>query len=224
MHTLLDNNHENYEIISTMTRNSTIITKKQILNAAEKLFASLGFAGTSLRAIIREAGVSFAAIHYHFGSKEELFIAVVRRVAEPIVTEQLRQLKILEESDHLPSVSEILMAFVTPPLQMLKQGSEESRIHAQFMGCCRTELHPVHKRAEQEFRRIEQRFLYILTKVLPHKYPTELKWKLDLIVAMLVRILNKIEESEIFSENNYVEDIDQLVQRLVNFISYGIST
>ena len=52
------------------------------------------------------------AIHYHFGSKEELFIAVVRRVAEPIVKEQLRQLKILEESDHLPSVSEILTAFV----------------------------------------------------------------------------------------------------------------
>ena len=29
MLTLLDNNHGNYEIISTMTRNSTIITKKQ---------------------------------------------------------------------------------------------------------------------------------------------------------------------------------------------------
>lgn len=207
-----------------MSKNSTIVTKGQILNAAEKRFASLGFAGTSLRAIIREADVNFAAIHYHFGSKEELFIAVVRRVAEPIVKEQLRQLKILEESDHLPSVSEILTAFVTPPLQMLQQRSEESRIHAQFMGCCRTELHPVHKRAEQEFRRIEQRFLYLLTKVVPHKYPTELKWKLDLVVAMLVRILNKIEESEMFSENHSVQDIDLLVQRLVNFISYGIST
>ncbi|MGD1807829.1 TetR/AcrR family transcriptional regulator [Dapis sp. BLCC M126] len=206
-----------------MGKNSTIDTKEQILNAAEKLFASLGFAGTSLRAIIREADVNLAAIHYHFGSKEELFSAVVRRVAQPIVEEQLRQLTILEESNNLPSVPEIFTAFITPPLQMIQQGSEECRIHAQFMGRCRAEPYPVQKLAEQEFRNSQQRFLYILTKVLPHQSPTELKWKLDLVVAMLVRTLNQMEQSEIFSEDNLVEDIDELVQRLVTFISYGIS-
>ena len=206
-----------------MGKNSTIDTKEQILNAAEKLFASLGFAGTSLRAIIREADVNLAAIHYHFGSKEELFSAVVRRVAQPIVEEQLRQLTILEESDNLPSVPEIFTAFLAPPLEMIQQGSEEYRIHAQFMGRCHAEPHPVQKLVEQEFRNSQQRFLYILTKVLPHQSPTELKWKLDLVVAMLVRNLNQMEQSEIFSEDNSLEDIDELVKRLVNFISYGIS-
>ncbi|MEM1167633.1 MAG: TetR/AcrR family transcriptional regulator [Cyanobacteria bacterium P01_H01_bin.35] len=206
-----------------MGKNSTIDTKEQILNAAEKLFASLGFAGTSLRAIIREADVNLAAIHYHFGSKEELFSAVVRRVAQPIVEEQLQQLTILEESDNLPSVPEIFTAFVAPPLQMIQQGSEECRIHAQFMGRCRAEPYPVQKLAEQEFRNSQQRFLYILTKVLPDQSPTELKWKLDLVVAMLVRTLNQMEQSEILSEDNSLEDIDKLVQRLVTFISYGIS-
>lgn len=206
-----------------MGKNTSADTKEQILNAAEKLFASLGFAGTSLRAIIREADVNLAAVHYHFGSKEELFIAVVRRVAQPIVEEQLRLLTILEESDNLPSVPEIFTAFVTPPLKMIQERSEECLIHAQFMGRCRTEPHPVQKLAEPEFRSSQQRFLYILTKVLPDQPPTELKWKLDLVVAMLVRTLNQIEQSEILSENNSVEDIDNLVQRLVNFISYGIS-
>jgi len=206
-----------------MGKNLTIDTKEQILNAAEKLFASLGFAGTSLRAVIREADVNLAAIHYHFGSKEELFSAVVRRVAQPIVEEQLQQLTILENSENLPSVVEILTAFVTPPLQMLQQRSEKCRIHAQFMGRCRAEPHPVQKLAEQEFRNSQQRFLYILTKVLPHQSPTELKWKLDLVVAMLMHSLNQMEQSERLSEDNSVEDIDRLVQRLVNFISYGIS-
>jgi len=206
-----------------MTKNSTINTKEKIINAAEKLFASMGFLGTSLRAIVREADVNLAAIYYHFGSKEELFIVVVKRVAQPIVREQLRQLKILEESEKLPSIPEVLTAFVTPPLRILQQGSDESRIHAQFMGCCRTELHPVQKKAEQEFRSTQQRFLYILTKVLPEKSPQELKWKLDLIVAMLVRTLNQIEESEMLSAYNSVENIDEFVQHLVTFISYGMS-
>ena len=52
-----------------MTKNSTINTKEKIINAAEKLFASMGFLGTSLRAIVREADVNLAAIYYHFGSK-----------------------------------------------------------------------------------------------------------------------------------------------------------
>ncbi|MDY7020508.1 MAG: TetR/AcrR family transcriptional regulator, partial [Cyanobacteriota bacterium] len=63
---------------STDSKNDT---KEQILNAAERHFALFGFAGTSLRAVTREANVNLAAVHYHFGSKEELFKAVVRRVA-----------------------------------------------------------------------------------------------------------------------------------------------
>ncbi|MEB3341093.1 TetR/AcrR family transcriptional regulator [Okeania sp.] len=208
-----------------MGKNSTIDTKERIINAAEKLFASLGFAGTSLRGIVREADVNLAAIHYHFGSKEELFSAVVQRVVQPIMEEKLRLLTILEESDKLPSVAEILTAFVTPSLQMLKQPSAECRIHAQFIARCRTEPYQVQKLAEPEFRIVQQRFLYVLTKVLSNQSPAELKWKLDLVVAMLVRTMNQMEHSEILSEDSSVKDkdIDKLVQRLVTFISYGIS-
>ena len=47
-------------------------TKERILDAAERLFAAHGFAGTSLRAVTKEAGVNLAAVHYHFGTKEDL--------------------------------------------------------------------------------------------------------------------------------------------------------
>ena len=47
-------------------------TKQKILDAAEKLIAEQGYAATSLRQIIADAGVNLAAVHYHFGSKDEL--------------------------------------------------------------------------------------------------------------------------------------------------------
>ncbi|NEQ73043.1 MAG: TetR/AcrR family transcriptional regulator [Okeania sp. SIO2C9] len=206
-----------------MSKNSTIDTKEQILNAAEKLFASLGFAGTSLRAIIREADVNLAAVHYHFGSKEELFIAVIRRVAQPIVEEQMRQLAILEDSEELPSVAEIVAAVITPPLQMTQDNSEECLIHAKFMGRCRTEPYPIQRLAEAEFSRTHQRFLDIMQKVLPNQSPMELEWKLDLVIAMLIRVLNQIEPLEPLSEKSSSEDIEDLVERLVTFITFGIS-
>lgn len=47
-----------------------------ILEAAEKLFASQGFHGTSVRDIAHEADVNIAMISYYFGSKEKLIEAI----------------------------------------------------------------------------------------------------------------------------------------------------
>lgn len=53
-----------------------------VLNSALELFARHGFADTSLREISRLSGVSHPLILHHFGSKEELYTAVKRRVVE----------------------------------------------------------------------------------------------------------------------------------------------
>ena len=55
-------------------------TKERILDAAELLFAAHGFAGTSLRAVTREAGVNLAAVHYPYGTEEDLLRAVLGRI------------------------------------------------------------------------------------------------------------------------------------------------
>ena len=59
-----------------------IETQGKILDTAERLFGEHGYAGTSLRQIIAEAGVNLAAIHYHFGNKEEL-LELLRAFLEP---------------------------------------------------------------------------------------------------------------------------------------------
>ncbi|ERT08347.1 bacterial regulatory s, tetR family protein [Lyngbya aestuarii BL J] len=198
-------------------------TKEQILNAAERQFALFGFAGASLRAVTRDANVNLAAVHYHFGSKEELFKAVVQRVAEPIVREQMRHLDELENFDPNPSVVDIVQAFVARPLEMiLKQRGESCYVHAQFVGRCRTEPRPIQELAEVEFNPSHQRFLELIHKALPHQSFTELEWKLDLIVAMIVRVLKQTEYSDPLSEKSD-QEIDNLIQRLVRFILSGIS-
>ena len=53
-----------------------------VLDAALELFAQFGFAETSIRDISLKAGVSHPLIIHHFGSKEELYDSVKRRVVE----------------------------------------------------------------------------------------------------------------------------------------------
>lgn len=53
-------------------------TKKRILNAAYKQFATYGFHGASLRDIATLCGISHPGIRHHFPTKEDLFIEVLR--------------------------------------------------------------------------------------------------------------------------------------------------
>ena len=59
-------------------------TKERILDAAEGLFMEHGFEATSLRSITAAAAVNLAAVNYHFGSKDELFQAVLTRRLDPM--------------------------------------------------------------------------------------------------------------------------------------------
>jgi AcrR family transcriptional regulator len=54
----------------------------QILTTSEKLFASKGFDGTSIRDIAEEAGVNIAMISYYFGSKEKLMETIFKERTE----------------------------------------------------------------------------------------------------------------------------------------------
>ncbi len=54
----------------------------QLLDLADRLFAERGFAGASMDELARRAGVSKPVIYDHFGSKEQLFAACVRRTGE----------------------------------------------------------------------------------------------------------------------------------------------
>ncbi len=53
------------------------LTRKQILDAALRLFSEKGFARTSVRDIAQVAGITDAAIYYHFASKRDLFEALI---------------------------------------------------------------------------------------------------------------------------------------------------
>lgn len=53
-------------------------TKARLLRAASALFAERGFHATTVRDIAARAGANVASGHYHFGSKRDLYVAVLR--------------------------------------------------------------------------------------------------------------------------------------------------
>lgn len=56
--------------------------RKEIADAAIRVFNRLGFTGTSIGAVAAELSIDRASIYYYISSKEELFDEVVRNVIE----------------------------------------------------------------------------------------------------------------------------------------------
>jgi AcrR family transcriptional regulator len=201
---------------------TTTDTKEQIISVAKRLFAERGFAGTTLRNVISEADVNLAAVHYHFGSKEELFRAVVERFARPIVEQELALLKQLQAGGRVPTVEAILTAVLKPCLEFLAQDKEFLLVHAQFMGRCWTEPEPLKSIVEREFAASMEAFLDVLQRALPEQSRSQLAWKFDLVIAALVRVQSEAGQPLALLQSTDPESVRAAIEQLVKFLSPGM--
>jgi len=100
-------------------------TSERIVRSAAHLFASLGFAHTSMPAIAKRSGITPGAIYRHFASKAELLIAVVRYALETLPT-SVRMLEPAQiDASDLP---EFAASYTSPGHKLIRQLSLE--IHA----------------------------------------------------------------------------------------------
>jgi TetR/AcrR family transcriptional regulator len=88
--------------------------RQQIMESAVDLFASQGYAATSVREIADRVGVNPAMIHYYFGSKEALLHAALEQLLEPLA-EAVAAMQEKQEAPLQDIVSLILGAFARKP-------------------------------------------------------------------------------------------------------------
>jgi AcrR family transcriptional regulator len=94
------------------------ITSRRILETAGPLFATLGYAETSSKAIAQKAGVSLPSINYHFGSRAGLYQAALADAHAKLVS--LSALQSIDASsaspvDKLARLIDALVAAATKP-------------------------------------------------------------------------------------------------------------
>ena len=88
-------------------------TPDRILDAAEALVAERGVDAVSLRAVNTAAGANVASAHYHFGSKDAVLEAVLRRRMRVLAARRDELVATLAR-DPEPSPRDTVAALVTP--------------------------------------------------------------------------------------------------------------
>lgn len=97
------------------------VTREQILDSSLRLFSEKGFARTSVRDIAQAAGITDAAIYYHFASKRDLFEALIE---ERGFTQALANLETAEitvgPDEAIPGIASNALAFIYTNRDLMK--------------------------------------------------------------------------------------------------------
>jgi TetR/AcrR family transcriptional regulator, regulator of cefoperazone and chloramphenicol sensitivity len=140
-------------------------TRRRIIVAAADLFAERGVEAVSLKEILERAGQSNeSAIHYHFGSREGLVLAILRQEspAEPARAEMLQQIE--DRGDHA-ALADCVAALVLPVGEAMKTrwGRNYIRLAAQAIRQLPIEerIRPVEPTSRRALEMIEQRMVGI---------------------------------------------------------------
>ncbi len=85
-------------------------TADRIIAAATRLFATKGYAGTSTKEVCEAAGANIAAIHYHFGTKENLYRHIIEQFAAERMESARKTLQAPMNADDLRVRLEIFLS------------------------------------------------------------------------------------------------------------------
>src|SRR5262252_3080295 len=202
-------------------------TKTRILDVAEELFMEHGFEATSLRQITAAAKVNLAAVHYHFGGKEELFEAVLKRRLDPMNVERMALLTRFEsESAPRPlSCEKILAAMFIPALKLARDPERGGKNFLRLLGRAYADPAPFIRRfLSEQYAVMIARFKAAFGRALPHLPKKELSWRLHFVMGALSYTLAGTDALKLIAALNPRDagNDEALLRRLAPFLIAGL--
>src|SRR5262245_61438336 len=217
-------------VVRTPDREAPVATKDRILDAAEALFMEHGFEATSLRSITAAAVVNLAAVNYHFGSKEELFQAVLTRRLDPMNQQRVDLLTRFEQeaAPHPLSCDRILSAMFVPALELARDPARGGKNFLRLLGRAYADPAPfIRKFLAEQYAVMIARFKAAFARALPELPKKELSWRLHFIMGALSYTLAGTDALRLIAELTPAEagsDDELLLRRLGPFLLAGLQS
>ncbi len=200
-------------------------TKGAILDSAERLMAEHGIDGVSLRQILSAAGANTAALHYHFGSKEKLIEAILRRQGVDINLRRRALLDAIDASGRTPTVRDVVDALLDPMTELLDRHGEAGRRFLRFLARLQSDRTGVIQRLEKEyFPDVLGRVGRMLRTACPHLPERERGRRITMMLdAMLQSLSNSEGMIEEWTDPSATVEVKDYVESLKDFLMGGLS-
>ena len=198
-------------------------TADRILDAAEQLFASNGFAETSLRSITSKAEVNLAAVNYHFGSKEALIQAMYSRLLDPFVTNFPQMLAALQDSEDTVDLEGILHLLVD---QMTADGRSCNLVISMKLVALAFSQGQERLKAylQESCAEVFQACRQLLIKACPDLPMADLFWRIYFMLGSVVFTLCGAGTLQAIAASDYGvnDELEDIIRKMVPFMAAGL--
>jgi AcrR family transcriptional regulator len=185
-----------------------------------------GFGGTSMRHLTGKAGVNLAAVNYHFGSKDALIEAVIRRRLDPMNAARIAALEALEASGRPLTPEAIIRAFIGETLRMVEDARGGGRNFIRLLGRSYTEpSKAIRVLIGQLYAPAMERYKAAFERALPQMPRDELVWRMHFMFGTLSYTLAATDAVQLIAgckpEDRH--DARLLEDRLTAFLAAGLT-
>jgi AcrR family transcriptional regulator len=200
-----------------------IPTRERILLASERLFARNGYAGTSLRSIMSEAGVDTGSIHYHFRTKQSLLKALLSMRLAEMNAQRHVLLDGCEPTapNEIPDLEALLHAFFAPAMRFARsaKGADFNRVSA----LCSVDPDPeVRKIVFAAYDEVARRFTSLLRRALPALTETEFHLRLECMFGSMMYLrADNGRVSYLLGKGQDSPSVEAVLDQLVWFTAAG---
>ncbi len=200
-----------------------ITTKTKILNAAEQLFASSGFAETSMRQITNKADVNLASVNYHFGSKKDLTVEVIDRYLSQLMPDIATE---IERVESISNPEQVLSCFVVPlmNLEQINRGGTTRFLRLLGRGYVDAQGH-LRKFITETYSKEIAVIMAALHKSMPHLSEQDLFWRVHFSLGTSVFTLAASDALTEIVRADFDTEVttEEILTRLLPFISSGFA-
>ncbi len=201
------------------------LTLEKILYVAEESFAIHGFFASSLRQITRDAEVNVAAVHYHFGSKEALFLAVLNRRILPYVNMVLNQIDVVAQSKALQT-EDLVNSLASSSVLYAQQNQREAVLVTRLVSRLMLDEYRVFReQLAKEYDDFVQRFLVVFQRVLPHLRKEEVRWRMHLAISTIFNAFAGNDVLKALAHREWVsaKEPTEVMKFVVPFVVAGLN-
>lgn len=200
---------------------STDNTSERILDAAEEVFADVGYSGATLRMVASRAEVTQALISYYFGSKYGLYEAVFIRRGRLISDGRLKRLEELRQQAEV-SVRDVVQAFLAPTIALRETpgGRRFLRLQARL----HTEPAEIsYKLRNEAYDASTRAYVQMLARVCPELSAKDLNWRMALMIGAYMYAFSDTHRLEqlapdVCNANN----TNEIFEQITAFVTAGI--
>ena len=187
-------------------------TMERLISAAEELFSTAGFGGTSLRLLTQRAGTNIAAVSYHFGSMEKLYGAILDRRFLPILERRQSELeRLTARADELAPAARIealLVSWIDPLLDSFFRSDGLGHLLLDL----ELQANQAINRGEmsdwpQPFRDYQQRFGDALAAAAVHLPHDQARWRAEFICACVLPSLRSLNRDQAMGWRGEEDDL-----------------